>query len=81
MADGWITDAQDYWIAHFHWDDKSWSKDKRLFVDYGREIPGQPALLKSRRHLRAEEARTLWKSLCSSGWKQRTPAWGVDAEP
>ena len=80
MAEGWLTDGEGYWVARFHKDEKSWLRDPRVFVDYGREMPaGEPALLKSRRYLRQSDAIALWKALRYSGWVQTTPAWGDDA--
>ena len=81
MADGWLRDGDGYWAARFHRDHSSWVRDRKLFVDFGRPMPGgEPALLKSRRHLREEDARELWKSLVSSGWKASDPLWGQESE-
>ncbi|WP_413442649.1 DUF1651 domain-containing protein [Synechococcus sp. MIT S1220] len=45
-----------------------------LFLDYGKEMTdGQPALLKSRRHLRKPEAVELWKSMKRSDWRPCQP--------
>ena len=80
MAEGWLTDHERYWVARFHRDERSWQRDPRVFVDYGREMPaGEPPLLKSRRHLRQSDAIALWKALRSSGWVQTPPAWADDA--
>ena len=82
MADGWLIDGENYWVARFHRDEKAWVRDPKVFVDYGRGMPdGEPALLKSRRHLKQEDAMVLWKALRSSGWKTTTPVWGADSEP
>ena len=52
----------------FHRDQKSWLRDSYVFVDYGWKMSnGDPALIKSRRYLRLEEATTLWKDLRSYG--------------
>ena len=46
-----------------------------MFVDMGTGMTdGEPALLKSRRHLRLDEATVLWKQLLSYGWQVTTPA-------
>ena len=82
MADGWLIDSENYWVARFHRDEKSWLRDPKVFVDYGRGMPdGQPALLKSRRYLRKPDAVVLWKALRSSGWKATEPVWGEEATP
>ena len=52
----------------FHRDQKSLLRDSYVFVDYGWKMSnGEPALIKSRRYLRLEEATTLWKDLRSYG--------------
>ena len=67
----------------FRRDEKSWVRqDPYVFVDHGRKMPnGDPALRKSRRHLRLEDATTLWKQLRSYGWQQADPVLAPDAEP
>ena len=82
MQEGWLIDGDHHWSMRFHRDEKSWFKDPKVFVDMGRSMPdGEPALLKSRRHLRLEDATALWKQLRSYGWQQTSPVWGEDAEP
>ena len=81
MQEGWLTDSKHYWSVHFHRDQKSWIRDPRVFVDHGRQMPnGDPALLKSRRHMRLEDAISLWKQLRSYGWQVTSPIWGEDAD-
>lgn len=82
MQEGWLIDGNRHWSMRFHRDLKSWFKDPRVFVDMGRGMPnGEPALLKSRRYLRRDEATVLWKQLLSYGWQKTAPVWGEDAEP
>ena len=82
MQEGWLTGNNNHWSMRFHRDQKSWLRDPYVFVDMGRGMPnGEPALLKSRRYLRLEDARTLWKDLRSYGWQQTSPVWGEGAEP
>tara|TARA_B100001063_G_scaffold197932_1_gene190310 strand:+ start:304 stop:468 length:165 start_codon:yes stop_codon:yes gene_type:complete len=53
-----------------------------VFVDLGRGMPGgQPALLKSREHLRRDAAEQRWMELLRSGWSATAPVWGADTEP
>ena len=81
VADGWLIDSENCWVARFHSDEKAWERDPKVFVDYGRGMPdGQPALLKSRRHLRKEDAIVPWKALRSSGWKATAPVWDAAAD-
>jgi len=82
MADGWLSDPETTWTYRFHRDDKAWVRDPKVFVDMGRPMPdGSPALLKTRRHLRREQAEGMWKDLVRQGWKQVPAAWGPDAAP
>ena len=81
--DGWLTDPKGYWSARFHRDlSHKWIHYQRVLVDHGRTMPdGEPPLLKSRRHLRHEDAQKLWHQLISFGWQQLEPQWGEGAEP
>ena len=83
MHEGWLmaTDAE-RWTYRFHRDDKSWTRDPKVFVDMGRPMPdGSPALLKTRQHLRRDDAEVLWKDLLRSGFQKVPAVWGADAEP
>ena len=51
---------------------------------FGTNLPlsdGSSALLKTRQHLRREQAEGMWKDLVRKGWKQIPAAWGPDSEP
>ena len=50
------------------------------FVDLGRPLPGVPPLLKTRSHMRRNDARELWLRLKAQGWKQVDPQWGADVD-
>jgi len=63
-------------MARFHWDPKSWSADPMYFVDSGRPLTGETPLLKTRRHMRRDAARKLWRKLQAQGWRQVQPQWG-----
>ncbi|WP_114993180.1 DUF1651 domain-containing protein [Synechococcus sp. UW179A] len=74
--EAWLADREKYWICHFHRDPKSWVKDVMVFVDHGRAMPGnEPALLKSRRSMRYEDAVILWKQLQTLGWTVSEAVW------
>ena len=82
MPEGWLLDQDRFWAMRFHRDEKSWIRDPKVFVDLGREMArGEAPLLKSRRHLRREQAEGLWKDLVRSGWQPTTPLWGSSVEP
>lgn len=83
MAEGWLmaTDAE-RWTYRFRRDDKSWTRDPKVFVVMGRPMPdGSPALLKTRQYLRRDDAEVLWKNLLRSGFQKVPAVWGADAEP
>ena len=82
MAVGWLIDRDRHWACRFQRDENSWVREPMVFVDLGRGMPeGQPALLKSRQHLRREVAEQRWRDLCRAGWSATEPVWGADAEP
>ena len=35
MAEGWLIDASDHWVWHFHRDDSAWVRDPKVFIDRG----------------------------------------------
>ena len=77
VAGGWLVDGENCWVARFYRDEKAWVREPKVFFDYGRGMPdGQPALLKSRRHLSKSEAVALWNALRGSGWVKTSSAWG-----
>ena len=83
MAEGWLmaTNAE-RWTYRFHRDERSLTRDPKVFVDMGRPMPdGSPALLKTRQHLRREEAEVLLRTLLRSGLQRVSAVWGIDGEP
>ena len=81
MGGGWLRNPEDGWTYRFDRDEKAWAKDPRVFVDMGRPmLDGSPALLKTRQHLRREQAEGMWKDLVRKGWEKVPAVWGVDAE-
>ena len=76
LMDAWLVDAQGYWSARFSRDPSALPREASVIVDHGRAMPGdEPALLKSRRTLRYEDAVSLWFQLKSCGWTVADPAW------
>jgi len=67
VGTAWIQDPKTANTARFHWDPKSWSADPWYFVDSGRPRTGAPPLLKTRRHMRRDDARKLWLALQEGG--------------
>ena len=62
-SEGFIQDPATKETKRFHRDEKSWTRDPKVFVDTGLPIPGEPPLLKTRVHLRRDAAEQLWKEL------------------
>ena len=52
-----------------------------VVVDHGRPMPDGPALLKTRREMRYEDAASLEFQPKSLGWIVSEPVWGADLEP
>ena len=76
----WIQDSRTANTMRFHFDPKSWSAHPMYFVDSGRPLPGAPPLLKTRSHMRRNDARELWIRLKVRGWKQVVPQWGAGVD-
>ena len=66
---GFIQDPATKETKRFHRDEKSWTRDPKVFVDTGLPIPGEPPLLKTRVHLRRDAAEQLWRELHRVGWQ------------
>ena len=74
--EGWLRDPKNHWTLRFHIDESSWIKQKFVFVDQGRAMPGnKPALLKSRQRIVRSDAIKLWKRLKKEGWESGEPQW------
>ena len=81
MGDGWLRNPGLGWTYRFHRDDRSWIRDPKVFVDLGKGMSdGSPAPLKTRRHLRREEAEAMWRDLLRQGWQKVPPVWGPESE-
>ena len=79
--EGWLINPETQCAYRFHRDEKSWIRDPMVFVDMGREMPGdEPPLLKTRQRMRNEAAKKMWISLVRSGWKRTDPLWGALAD-
>jgi len=49
-------------------------------VGTGSPLTRAPPLLKTRRHMRRDAARKLWRKLQDQGWRQVKAQWGADVE-
>ena len=81
MREGWLIDQQTGAAARFHPDEKSYIRNPKVFVDKGRWLgPNEVPLLKSRQHVRKEDATKIWTQLKTAGWKPCEPLWGANAD-
>ena len=55
MREGWLIDRDDCWIWRFWRDESAWVRDPKVFLDRGRLLSGEEALLKERRYLRKND--------------------------
>ena len=78
---GLLTEQETGSAARFHADDNSYVRDSKVFVDKGMYLgANEVPLLKSRQHLRKEEATKIWTQLKRAGWKPCEPLWGTNAD-
>ena len=68
-SEGFIQDPATKETKRFHRDEKSWTRDPKVFVDTGLPIPGEPPLLKTRVHFRRDAAEQLWEELRRVAWQ------------
>ena len=78
--EGWLMDRKTKNTKRFYRDEKSWHRNPFVFVDSGRPIPNEPALLKTRDYLHISDATKEWKRLRCEGWTSVKPQWGADLE-
>ena len=80
IRDGWLMDRKTNNTKRFHRDEKSWHRNPFVFIDSGKPIPNQPALLKRRDYLHITDATKEWKRLRCEGWSPVKPQWGAESE-
>ena len=78
--EGWLMDRKTKNTKRFHRDEKSWNRNPFVFVDSGRPIPNEPALLKRRDYLHISDATKEWKRLRCEGWTPVKAQWGIESE-
>ncbi len=80
MGDGWIQDPRTINTKRFHRDEKSWMLYPKVFIDSGRPLSDQHALLQRRAYVSMEDAKNLWHKLRKAGWKRVEPQWGAEVD-
>ena len=76
VQQAWIQGPKTANTMRFHFDPKSWSAHPMYFVDSSRPLPGTPSLIKTRSHMRRNEARKLLTRLKAQEWKKVAPPVG-----
>ena len=76
----WLHNPATAHTKRFHRDEKSIPQDPHVFVDSGRPFPGQPPLLTTRFHLKAQAAEQLCQLLIQGGWRPCDPQWDAEAD-
>ena len=77
---GWLQDPKTKNTKRFHRDEKSWFRYPKVFIDSGRPLPNEHALLKSRCYVALREAEEEWMKLRMKGWRKVRPQWGADVD-
>ena len=80
QRNGWLQDPETHNTKRFHRDEKSWVRYPKVFIDSGRTLPNEHALLKSRIYVDIKEAENEWEKLQHEGWRKVRPQWGADSE-
>ena len=76
--EGWLMDRKTNHTKRFYRDEKGWHRNPFVFVDSGKPIPNEPALLKTRQYLHITDATKEWKKLKGEGWTKVKPQWGAE---
>ena len=56
FKNGWLQDPKTQNTKRFHRDEKSWFRYPKVFIDSGRPLPNNHALLRSRSHVALQAA-------------------------
>ncbi len=76
----WLQDPKTKNTKRFHRDEKSWDRYPKVFIDSGRPLMNQHALLKSRIHVDLVDAKKEWRRLQRGGWRRVDPQWRADVD-
>ena len=80
QRNGWLQEPKTKNTKRFHLDEKSWFRHPKVFIDTGRPLPNEPALLKTRSYVALREAQKEWMKLKEEGWRNVRPQWGSETE-
>ena len=80
QKNGWLQDPKTKNTKRFHRDERSWCSYPKVFIDSGRPLSNEHALLKSRMYVNMSEAKEEWEKLQTEGWLKVSPQWGSDLD-
>ncbi len=80
LSNGWLQDPKTQNTKRFHRDEKSWSLYPKVFIDSGRPLSNEHALLKSRSYVDMGDAKKEWANLQEAGWITVSPQWGENID-
>ena len=77
--DFWLMDSNSVGVIRFYKNNKN-KEDliEYMFIEEGiiMGIHGEnPPLMKTRKQIKIEDARLIWKNLISEGWQKTNPKW------
>ena len=77
--DFWLIDSNSVAVTRFYRKDKNQDTSfEYMFIEEGivMGIHGEnPPLMKTRKIMRIEDARCIWKNLIDQGWQRTKPKW------
>ena len=80
QRNGWLQEPKTKNTKRFHRDKKSWFRYPKVFIDTGRPLSNEHALLKSRSYVALRDAQEEWMKLRKEGWRKVRPQWGADVD-
>lgn len=77
--DFWLMDANSVGVIRFYENNKN-KEDliEYMFIEEGIVMGSHgenPPLMKTRREMKIEDARLIWKNLINEGWQKTNPKW------
>ena len=80
QRNGWLQEAKTKNTKHFYREDKSSSIYPKVFIDTGRPLANEPALLKTRSYVALRDAKEEWIKLRKKGWRKVRAQWRFESD-
>ncbi len=80
QTNGWLQDPKTKNTKRFHQDEKSWPIYPKVFIDSGRPLSNEDALVNNRSYVDVCEASKQWEELRNEGWEMVAPQWAADLD-